>query len=186
MPFTISQKRILLALARKSIDTYLATRKICDIDENDPALREEKGAFVTLHKKEELRGCIGNIISQKPLCITVRDMAIASATQDFRFPSISKDELDGINIEISVLSKPIAIKSVDEIQMSTHGVIIEGGPMQQGVFLPQVATETGWSKEEFLSHLCAQKASLPADAWKDPNTAIKIFSAEVFSEKEVK
>ena len=88
MPFVVSQKRILLGIARKTIATYLAERKILDVEESDPALKEEKGAFVTIHKKGELRGCIGNIVSQKPLFITVRDMAIASATQDYRFPSI--------------------------------------------------------------------------------------------------
>ena len=146
---------------------------------------EHEGAFVTIHKNKALRGCIGNIVTDKPLYQTVRDMAIAAATQDPRFKPLTKEELSDIEVEISVLSKPERIKSIDEIQMGVHGVIVHQGPLHHGIFLPQVATETGWSKEEFLSQLCAQKAGLPPDAWKDPRTVIEIFSAQVFSEKDV-
>jgi AmmeMemoRadiSam system protein A len=111
-------------------------------------------------------------------------MAIAAASEDPRFMPVSADELSGIEVEVSVLSKPRVIKDVREIVLGTHGVIVSQGPWHQGVFLPQVATETGWTKEEFLSELCSQKAHLPRDAWRDPKTKIEIFSAEVFSEKE--
>jgi len=83
------------------------------------------------------------------------------------------------------LSKPRVIKNVNEIVLGKHGVIVSQGPWHQGVFLPQVATETGWFKEEFLSQLCAQKAGLSPDAWKDPKTKIEIFTAQVFGEKDV-
>jgi len=133
-----------------------------------------------------LRGCIGNIFGKGPLCMLVRDMAISSATKDPRFPPVKETELDSLEIEVSVLSKPRVIKNVDEIQLGVHGVIVSQGPRYYGVFLPQVADETGWSKEKFLSELCSQKAGLSPDAWKDPKTKIEIFTAEVFSEKDVR
>lgn len=181
---THQQKHKLLEIARKTIEGYVKTEEIYAVQETDPSLSDTKGAFVTIHNKGGLRGCIGNIVTDEPLYLTVRNMAIASCSRDFRFNPVDADELKEIDIEISVLSKPTVIKDTDEIKMGTHGVIVEGDHWQSGVFLPQVATETGWSKEEFLSHLCADKAGLPADAWKNPKTIIKIFSAEVFSEKD--
>jgi AmmeMemoRadiSam system protein B/AmmeMemoRadiSam system protein A len=182
---TLEQKQRLIDIARKTIDGYVKTGKKLDVKENDARLLEEEGAFVTIHKKSYLRGCIGNIIGRKPLYLTVRDMAISAAAQDPRFPPVKPEELDDIDIEISVLSKPRVITDVSEIELGVHGVIVTQGPWHSGVFLPQVATDTGWSKEEFLSQLCSQKAHLPADAWKSPKTKIEIFSANVFSEKDI-
>jgi AmmeMemoRadiSam system protein A len=145
---------------------------------------EPEGAFVTIHYKNQLRGCIGNIIGRKPLYLTVRDMAVAAASQDPRFPPVSVGELDGTDIEISVLSRPRVVKDISEIELGKHGVIVTQGSWHTGVFLPQVATETGWSKQEFMSQLCSQKAHLPPDAWKDPKTKIEVFTANVFSEKD--
>lgn len=178
-----TQKKRLLEIARKTIETYVRERKILEFTENDPELLKEKGAFVTIHKKGELRGCMGNIYGKGPLYLTIRDMAIASATEDPRFPPLSKDELKDTEIEISVLSEPKRISSIDEIKLGIHGVIVRRG-FNSGVFLPQVAKETGWSKEEFLSHLCSGKAGLNPYAWKDKSTEIYIFTAEVFSEKK--
>lgn len=179
--FTTNQKKRLLEIARKAIEEYLATGKRLDFNEDDPRLKSVSGAFVTLHNRRELRGCIGNIIGQKPLFETVRDMAIESATGDPRFPAVSKEELKEVDIEISVLTPLKKITGIDEFQLGVHGVLLRRG-FSQGVFLPQVAIETGWSKEEFLSQLCAHKAGLPPDAWKDPGTELYIFSALVFSE----
>jgi len=178
-----SQKKRLLEIARSSIEHYLETGKKLDVSESDSALMEHCGAFVTLHKHNQLRGCIGNIIGQQPLYLTVRDMAVEAAVNDPRFPPLSKKELidSGIEIEISVLSPLKKENNPDEIQLGKHGVLIRKG-YRSGVFLPQVATETGWSKEEFLSKLCASKAGLSPQAWKDPSTEIYIFTAEVFSE----
>jgi AmmeMemoRadiSam system protein A len=111
-------------------------------------------------------------------------MAVAAATQDPRFSPLTKDELKDIEIEISVLSKPRRTTNPEEIQMGVHGVIVSRG-FNRGVFLPQVANETGWSRDEFLSNLCTHKAGLPADAWKDPQTILEIFTAQVFNEKDV-
>ena len=121
-------------------------------------------------------------ISKEPLYKVVRDMAISSSTQDPRFTPVTVNELKDIKIEISVLSKPKLIKDIKEFELGKHGVIIQKGS-NQGVFLPQVATETGWKKEEFLSNLCSHKAGLLSDAWKDEDTNIYIFDAQVFEEE---
>jgi hypothetical protein len=179
---SVAQKKELLKIARNSIETFVRTGKTPDITIKDARLNEIEGAFVTITKHGALRGCIGNIIGQEPLYETVRDMAVAAASQDPRFTPLTAGELKDIDVEISVLSKPRRVKDASEIQLGKHGVIVSADG-HQGVFLPQVADETGWSKEEFLSQLCSQKAGLPADAWKDPNTALYVFTADVFGEK---
>lgn len=183
---TLDQKRRLIHIAKETIQQYVKTGKAPVFDESDPRFLKKEGAFVTIHKHGRLRGCIGHIIGRLPLYQTVTQMAIAAATQDHRFVPVTQKELDDVDVEISVLSEPKQIQNVDEIKMGIHGVIVGRGPFNRGVFLPQVATETGWTKEEFLSQLCSQKAGLPGDCWKDPNTKIEIFSAEVFSEGDVK
>ncbi len=179
------QKKRLLEIARQTMEEYVRTGKVLEFSENDPRLSREEGAFVTIHKQGRLRGCIGNILGHGPLYQTVRDMAIAAAAKDPRFEPIRPEEIKDLTVEVSVLSKPRVIKNVNEIVLGKHGVIVSQGPWHQGVFLPQVATETGWFKEEFLSQLCAQKAGLSPDAWKDPKTKIEIFTAQVFGEKDV-
>lgn len=176
------QRERLLEIARKSIQEYLKTGKKPQISETDPMLLKEMGAFVTLHKQGQLRGCIGNFIGQQALYLTVRDMAIEAAVGDPRFAQVELSELKDIEIEISALSPLEKIEDPDKIQIGAHGVLVRKG-FRSGVFLPQVATETGWSKEEFMSNLCAHKAGLAPDAWKDGSTEIYIFTAEVFSEK---
>lgn len=179
---TAAQKKELLNIARKTVQDYVTEGKAGEVRVTDARLNQYEGAFVTLRKHGALRGCIGNIIGQQPLARTVRDMAVAAASQDPRFSPVAPAELKDIDIEISVLSTPKRVKDASEIQLGTHGVIVSDGN-HQGVFLPQVAGETGWSKEEFLSQLCSQKAGLPPDAWKDPNVALYVFTADVFSEK---
>ncbi len=177
------QRKKLLEIARKSMETYLKTGKTIEVKETDPILLKELGAFVTLKEKGQLRGCIGNIVGREPLYLTVRDMAIEAAVSDPRFARVETQELENIEIEVSVLSPLERVDSADKIQLGKHGVLIRKG-LDSGVFLPQVAQETGWSKDEFLSNLCAHKAGLNADAWKDKTSEIYIFTAEVFSEKE--
>jgi AmmeMemoRadiSam system protein B/AmmeMemoRadiSam system protein A len=184
-PLTRGQKARLIEIARKTIQDYILNGTVMNFQEADPRLSAEEGAFVTLHKRKALRGCIGNIVARGPLYLTVRDMAIAAATQDPRFPAVTKEELDHLDIEISVLSQPRRCRDVREIEMGTHGVIVRKGIFHQGVFLPQVATETGWNREQFLSNLCAHKAGLPPDAWKDPKIQIEIFTADVFSQQDL-
>lgn len=176
------QKKELLDIARKTVESSVRNGKIPEFKETDPGLLAQEGAFVTLHKKGELRGCIGNIIGTQPLWMTVRDMAVQSSSHDPRFEPVSPGELKDIKIEISVLSQPKRVQEITEIKMGTHGVIVKRG-FNSGVFLPQVATETGWSRDEFLSNLCAHKAGLPADAWKDKKTELYSFTAQVFGEE---
>lgn len=179
------QKKKLLEIARGSLEVYLKTGKKMNLTQSDPVLLKEMGAFVTLKENEELRGCIGNLIGTGPLYLTVRDMAVEAAVGDPRFTAVELPELEKIEIEISVLSPMEKVDSADKIELGKHGVLVRKG-MQSGVFLPQVAAETGWNKEEFLSNLCLHKAGLAPDAWKDKSIEMYIFTAEVFSEKEYK
>ena len=183
-PLTEMQKRRLIKIARGTIDAYVRKKEIPEFQESDPRLSSMEGAFVTIRKKGMLRGCIGNVIGTHPLYMTIRNMAVAAATQDPRFSPLGEEELNDIEVEVSVLSVPRQIKSIEEFQLGKHGAIVSRGS-HNGLFLPQVAGETGWSKEEFFSYLCQEKAGLPADAWKDPETAIQIFTADVFSEKSI-
>jgi len=175
------QKKELLKLARDTIVFYLNQGEPLEVKIDDETLKEVMGVFVTLRKNHQLRGCIGNIIGTKPLYLGVRSMAIAAATQDYRFKSVAKEELNDIQIEISVLSPLRQITDTDEIILGKHGVLVKNG-YKSGVYLPQVATETGWSRNEFMNSLCGQKAGMKSDAWKNGECDIYIFSAEVFEE----
>lgn len=175
------QKKKLLEIARSTIKHYLEKGEVLSVDVDEPSLKKTFGVFVTLNKDGHLRGCIGNIVGHKPLYLGVRDMAIASAMEDPRFPPLNKSELSKINIEISVLSPLEKITDPDKIILGTHGVLVKKG-FRSGVYLPQVATETGWSKEEFMNSLCSQKAGFEPEAWKKGSCEIYIFTAEVFGE----
>jgi AmmeMemoRadiSam system protein A len=140
------------------------------------------GAFVTLLKNGELRGCIGRFDSSEPLYRVVQHMAIAAATEDNRFPQVSRDEIGSLEIEISALTPMRKISSADEIELGRHGIYIKKGN-RSGTFLPQVAIETGWTKDDFLGHCARDKAGLGWDGWKDAE--IYVYEANVFSEKEM-
>jgi AmmeMemoRadiSam system protein B/AmmeMemoRadiSam system protein A len=180
-PLNEEQQEALLKLARERIETYVKTGEKKKYEIPDERMKVKQGAFVTLKKGGILRGCIGHIVPIEPLCDTVADMAIAAATEDPRFPPVTTGELKDILIEISVLSVPRRVQSAEEIELGKHGVIVKRG-MRQGVFLPQVATETGWDKDTFLEHLCWGKAGLPKDAWKDKDTELYVFTAQLFEE----
>jgi AmmeMemoRadiSam system protein B/AmmeMemoRadiSam system protein A len=184
---TKDDKKKLLEIARNTITAYVKTRhrKIPAVEVKSEGLNLKRGAFVTLHKDGQLRGCIGLFTSQSPLYQTIAEMAIQSCSKDYRFPAVSKEELGSLEIEISVLSEPELIEDWRGIRLGIDGVIIKQG-FSSGVFLPQVATETGWDLETFLGQLCSQKAGLAQDAFKDPGTKIYTFQADVFSEKDVK
>ncbi|MDD4957181.1 MAG: AmmeMemoRadiSam system protein B [Candidatus Omnitrophica bacterium] len=177
------ERKELLKIARDSIGHYLKTGRRYEPVVDDADLGEEMGAFVTLHENGELRGCIGNMMARGPLYLTVRDMAVAAATEDPRFHAVKEGELAAIDIEISVLSPLRKVASADEVEVGKHGVLVRMGP-RSGVYLPQVATETGWGKEEFMNSLCGQKAGIPYDAWKTGKCEIYVFTAEVFGEKQ--
>lgn len=175
------QKKILLNIARKTIENAVKGRKIPHFDIQDPILNTKCGAFVTLHINNRLRGCIGNIIGRASLWETVRDMATESALNDPRFPPVTPSELESINIEISVLSPLKKIQDTKEIEVGKHGIFIKKG-FYQGLLLPQVATDYGWNRIQFLEQTC-NKAGLNKDCWKERSCEIYIFSATIFSEK---
>lgn len=180
-----SQRQRLMSIAKEAIVSYVSDQTTIDVEESDDRLNEEEGAFISIYKNGRLRGCMGNILGRGPLCLTVKEMAISSAIRDPRFDPLSKEELDDIELELSVLSKPWRIYDVEEIQLGVHGVIVSKG-RKSGIFLPQVATSTAWNRDRFLSELCSQKAGLPADCWKNPkDVVIEIFTADVFSEKDL-
>ncbi|MBP7792238.1 MAG: AmmeMemoRadiSam system protein B [Candidatus Goldbacteria bacterium] len=174
-------KSRMLKIARDSIAEFLKTGRIKEVREKEKIFNEKYGLFVTLNERGQLRGCIGVTEPIYTLNEALPQIACASAFNDPRFAPVSEKELKDINIEISILSKPEKVKSADEIVMGKHGVIVKKGS-RSGLFLPQVAEETGWSKEEFLSNLCMEKAGLPPDAWKNKDTELFVFTVYNFSE----
>ncbi len=183
MELSAEEKKLLLRIARAAIESRLKDQPLPKFDELSERLRRKQGAFVTLHKHGTLRGCIGYIDPVSPLFMAVAEMAQAAAFEDPRFPPLSEEELSEVDIEISVLSPTRPIRSLDEIKVGEHGLIVQRG-MRKGLLLPQVATEYGWDRTTFLRHTCL-KAGLPPDAYQDEGTTIKVFSAEVFGEKEL-
>jgi AmmeMemoRadiSam system protein A len=177
-----SGRKFLLRYARKVLANRLAGEEI-DLDiPPSPIFREKRGGFVTLKKNGSLRGCIGYILPHKPLIETVTENAESAALRDPRFPAVTADELDQLTIEISVLSPVREIRDPSEVLVGRDGLIMSRGN-RSGVLLPQVPVEWGWDREEFLAHTC-RKAGLPSDCWKNPQTRIQAFTADVFSEED--
>jgi len=206
----LSQQTRLLRLARTAIENYLDSlaglpgragqggqaRKIAECPsgpreglqdpssrgtDKDEALLQPVGAFVTVKEQGRLRGCIGTTEARGPLCAAVRDMAIAAAVHDPRFRPVTREELPRVTIEVSVLSPLRRVSGAAEVDIAKHGVVVEYNG-RSGVFLPQVARETGWSRETLLSELCEQKAGLPRDAWKH-GAALYVFTVQEFHEQ---
>lgn len=178
-----NEKIYLLKLARETIEWQLKYHEFPKTEPISEKVKQKFGVFVTLHKHGQLRGCIGYVEGLKPLYLAVMDMAKAAAFEDPRFPPVEPTEVKDLDIEISVLSPLKKISDINQIEIGKHGLIIQRG-WQRGLLLPQVATEWGWNREQFLQQTCI-KAGLPPEAWKEPGTEIYIFSAEIFSEKEL-
>ncbi|MFZ4854784.1 MAG: AmmeMemoRadiSam system protein A [Desulfuromonadaceae bacterium] len=176
---TREEQKELLQIARDTIVDYVTNRTVPAVATSSPGLNLHSGGFVTIKKQGELRGCIGNFISDQPLYLLVQEMAISAATRDPRFYPMKKDDLADFTLDISVLSPLEKAASVEEITIGVHGIYIVKGSYR-GVLLPQVATEYGWSRDQFLQHTCI-KAGLPQDAWQG-ECEIYIFSARVFGE----
>ncbi len=180
MPLSSKQKEILLNIAK------LAVRKAVLKEKNelpgitDPVLIEKRGAFVTLTEHGELRGCIGYVLPIKPLYETVWDVAQEAAVGDPRFNPVSASEIPFLKYEISALTPLIRVADIQEITVGVHGLMIKRG-YYSGLLLPQVAISEHWSLEEFLSYTC-RKAWMGPDCWKDAETEIYKFEAEVFSD----
>ncbi|MGD9495541.1 MAG: AmmeMemoRadiSam system protein B [Armatimonadota bacterium] len=174
------QQARLLALAREAVAGCVGAGEVPDPPEGG-VFSEKRAVFVTLHRDGMLRGCIGTLEAREALGRAVISAAIAAATQDPRFQPVRADEVDDLHVEISVLSPMRRVQSPEEIVVGKHGVLVRQG-LRSGVFLPQVATEQGWDREELLRHLCAEKAGLPADAWQR-GAQLYIFTAQVFAEQ---
>lgn len=179
---TDREKRDLLGIARASIEEILTGKRTGDTITPTALMKQPRGAFVTLKKRGMLRGCIGMIEPSKPLHKTVEDMARAAAFDDPRFPPLAPSELDEITLEISVLTPLREIRDAEEVEVGRHGLyIVKGG--RAGLLLPQVALEQHWDRTTFLEETC-RKAGLSGEAWKDRDTVIYVFSAEVFGENQ--
>lgn len=178
------QKLYLLDLARRTIEKYVSEEEVLELGKpDDPKLTENAPVFVTIHNHGRLRGCIGQMVAQQPLYLAVRDMAISAATRDRRFMPLSSDELQQVDLEISVLSPLRKIDSWEKIEQNRHGVYIRQD-WKSGVFLPQV-WEHFQNKEDFLAELCSQKAGLPRDCYKNPDTEISIYTVLEFNENDM-
>ena len=180
-PLCSDDRRRLLLLARTFLTEVIQYNRIPELPPLIGRSAEPAGAFVTLHCRGRLRGCVGLPRPNLPLGETVAQATVSAACNDPRFAPIGTVELPDVEIEISVLSeaRPISPRSVE---VGRHGLIVIRGS-GRGLLLPQVATERGWAVERFLEE-CRLKAGLPADAWQDPETQLLAFEAEVFSERE--
>jgi AmmeMemoRadiSam system protein A len=172
------EKQQLRQIVWTVIENRILDKAVPGFEVDSERLNENRGAFVSLHRGGQLRGCIGNIRGNKPLYITVAEMAEEAAFNDPRFAPLSREELKDLEIEISALTPFRVIENVEEIDVGKHGIFIEKG-FFSGLLLPQVATEYGWDRTTFLEHTC-HKAGLHKDAWKERDTKIHIFSADIF------
>ena len=173
------EKKILKEIALTSIKDSLAGKPVAQpiLNSQYPVLNSKCGAFVSLHKQGRLRGCIGHFGEDVPLHEIVAEMARAAAFEDPRFMPVTKDELEDIDIEISVLTPMRRIQSLDEFELHRHGIYIRRG-YHSGTFLPQVADEVNWTKEEFVSHCAQDKAGIGWDGWRDAE--LYVYEAIVF------
>ncbi|MBD3177043.1 MAG: AmmeMemoRadiSam system protein A [Armatimonadia bacterium] len=176
------ERRTLLDIARRSLSEAAAGATYRPPTDLPPTLLAPGAAFVTVRAWDgQLRGCIGQTEAVAPLAETVAQMAQAASQQDPRFPPVAPGEVDGLRVEISVLSQPEPIDPAD-IEVGRHGLVIERG-VARGLLLPQVASERDWDRETFLDHTCL-KAGLPAGAWREAGTRVLAFTAEVFGEDD--
>jgi uncharacterized protein len=174
-------RKELLRIARATLREFLATGYMPPGSPHRKPLLQPAGAFVSVYVDDELRGCMGRVDADTPLYLAVEQLAVAAATRDPRFDAVRMEELKQARLEISVLS---AVSSIvpDEIEIGRHGLVITRGP-RRGLLLPQVALKHGFGREQFLDETCA-KAGLHAGAWKEPDTTVQCFTAEVFSESQ--
>ena len=172
------EKEELHRIARTVIEKKTRGEPLPAFEAETEKLGEERGAFVSLYKRGMLRGCIGSLQPSAPLLKTIEDMAQAAAFRDPRFRPVTEDELPHLDLEISVLTPLQEIDDPEEVQVGLHGIMIRKG-RQSGLLLPQVATERNWDRTTFLEETC-RKAGLPKTAWRDEDTKIYVFSADVF------
>jgi len=174
-------KRFLLRLARDSMEAFASGRTFQPPAEVPESVRPVQGAFVSLHKAGQLRGCIGYVEGVRPLWEAVRDLAVEAAAHDPRFPPVRPRETEEVDIEISALEPLERIKGPGDFEIGKHGLYIRVAG-RSGLLLPQVATEHNWDAPKFLEQTC-WKAGLPPDAWRDPAAELCRFGAAIFGEK---
>ena len=177
----IESQSLLLQIARDALICHLEDRIPSKLQGLDAELLQRSGAFATLHKGRQLRGCVGQIVSDKPLYETVTEAVIAAATRDPRFYRVNLSEMPELKIEISVLTPLQPLEQIEDLEIGIHGVYIKDGE-HSGLLLPQVATAHNWNRTQFLQQAC-KKAKLPEDAWQDPETEIYLFSSQIFGEE---
>lgn len=179
------EKNTLLAISRSTLETYLRSGTLAEVDKNllTGTLRHPAGAFVSLYMGGRLRGCIGNFTPDKPLYMVVQEMTLAAALNDPRFAPVEASELEYISIEVSVLTPLQKISSIDEFELGKHGIYMSKGG-KSGTFLPQVAQSAGWSTEEFLGHCAKDKAGIGYEGWKEAD--LFVYEALVFGEEKAK
>ena len=178
-----SDRDALLRLARKTLEAHFADESAPVCPASHKSLTEQKGAFVSLHRGAELRGCIGQLYPDRELSKVVQHCVLSAAMEDMRFVPVAQDEVGDLSIEISVLSPFRRVQNIDEIEVGRHGLyVVQGG--FRGLLLPQVATQYRWDRKRFLEQTCL-KAGLSKSAWQDPQTVTYTFEAEVFSDTPV-
>ncbi|HEX9365992.1 MAG TPA: AmmeMemoRadiSam system protein A [Vicinamibacterales bacterium] len=180
--FTDAEQRALVEIARAAVTEAITGRRVDGPSPGDfDRVRGASGAFVTLKRDGRLRGCIGTLECQRPLAEEIARAAVSAAREDPRFDPLRAAELDDLDVEVSVLGPLEAIDPRDPaaIEIGRHGLVVEEG-RRRGLLLPQVATEWGWGREEFLAHTC-KKAGLPADAWQR-GAKVYRFAADVFGD----
>jgi AmmeMemoRadiSam system protein A len=175
-----ADRLLLLRLAREVIAAHIAGARL-PAPSRAGIFARFGGAFVTLHARGDLRGCIGHVEVDKPLGDVIRRCAVAACSSDPRFPPVTEAEVAGIEIEVSLLGPLEPIAGADGIEVGRHGLVVERG-WSRGLLLPQVAVEWQWDIETFFAQTC-HKAGLPRDAWKN-GAKLWRFEAEVFGEAE--
>jgi len=180
-PLPEAERRALLELARSALTESVLHGRIQDIPAPVGRLADPAGVFVSIHYQGRLRGCLGKLEATSSVAEAVAACAVSVARDDPRFEPVRAEELPGLEIEISVLSRLEPI-TPELIEVGRHGLLVRRGAFR-GLLLPQVPTHYRWSRERFLEETCV-KAGLDRDAWKDPETRIEAFTAEVFSEAE--
>src|SRR5271156_5604144 len=176
------EKQLLLQIARSALTLGVANKPPLRDFPSEEFLQQPAGAFVTLHRRNRLRGCVGHLPRRDSLATVVAHCARAAALDDSRFDPVTGAELSEIEIEVSVLST-LQDVTLEAIQAGKHGLVVSQG-RQRGVLLPQVASQFNWQAQRFLEETCV-KAGLERDAWKDPATRVQAFTAEVFSEPAI-
>lgn len=179
-PLSAIERAALLGIARQAVLAHLSRKPVPEVQAQG-ALAETRGAFVTLHVGEELRGCVGTFTPTESLARTVARMAVSAASEDPRFPPLEAADVPELHIAVSALGPLQPLPDPLAVRVGHDGLVVRRG-WHRGALLPKVAVEHGWSAEEFLKHVCL-KAGLPSRAWQEPGTELETFEAEEFGEE---